>query len=434
MTQIENENNINKSQSYWEQSQESIDSAKFNETRFPKTAIEKAYYSAFYAAHSLLALRGEFPDTHKDTNHKLRNVFCKPGMLDVDDYNILDQLETSRKKATYDTDIVYSPEDAKLCTQASEKLVTSILILREKELLQKFSEKEIPETKIDTTTLGQSIDQENESSELPFEQKFAEFPEQEISLPSEQRNMDPVRQAAQKISAVDGLDKSADGFSVIEGADVTEQHEKYLRDAVKGKQEIQETETANNTQESKTKTIRVGEYVNIETPNGNKMRGKVSKISENSVTIRNGRADLEIDTKVVKDKSWKVTPTAPISKTQTLEFAQQKAKEIMGPAAVAAGAENGRTYSGKIIGKTETYAIQSLNSNSAILHRLEDLSKAEKDGKGQIKVTEGQDFTIARDSLGVVSITPYNREREEKEKERTKKLQRGSQQVGTHVR
>jgi uncharacterized protein (UPF0332 family) len=433
MVTSRDENNIKKSQSYWEQSQEAIDSAKFNESRFPKTAIEKAYYSAFYAAHSLLALRGEFPDTHKETNNRLRKVFCEPGMLETDDYKILDQLETNRKKATYDTDIVYSSEDAQICTQASEKFVTSISNLREKELSQKLTEKKIPETKIDTVNIEQSIEQESESPDLPSEQGPAGLVEQEILLPSEQRNMEPVRQAAQKISAVGGLDKSADGFSVVEGADVTEQHEKYLRDAINGKQEIQEAETANNTQQSGGKSlVRVGEYVNIETPSGNKLSGTIRKISKNSVTLRSGRADIEIDTKIVKEKNWKVTPTAPISKTQTLKFAQQKAKEIMGPATVAAGAENGRTYSGKIIGKTETYAIQSLNSNSAVLHRLEDLSKAEKDGKGQIKVVEGENVSVTRDALGVVSISPYDREREEKE--RTKKLQRGSQQVGSYAR
>jgi hypothetical protein len=190
-------------------------------------------------------------------------------------------------------------------------------------------------------------------------------------------------------------------------------------------------ETMNNTRQGAEGKIAVGERVEVEMSRDKKMTGKITKIGENSMTVQSGRVKLEIDHRTAKEKGWKIKPAPPIPKSKTLEFAQGKAKEILGPAAVVAGAGNGRTYSGKIVGMTEAYAIQSLNNNSAVLHKLEDLAKAEKDGKGQIKIREGESLSVVRDSLGVVSVSPYDREREEKEKERQKRLQRGSQQVGS---
>jgi uncharacterized protein (UPF0332 family) len=408
MTQFEHNDfdmeNRKKSQSYWELSHESLKTAKFTEVDFPKNAIENAYYSAFYAAHSLLALRGVFPKTHEGVSHKLKELFCNSTSLASDEYKILGNLEESRMKATYKLGIKYSAEDAQIRVKKADIFFKAIEKLRKKELIQEID------------------GQENENS----------FPDTQILQEnvSEPQSIDTVRQAAQKISEIEGISKSADGISVVAGADISETQEKYLRDAVKGKQEIQEAETMNNNRGIEN-IISVGQRVSLETSNKNRLTGEITKVEGNSITIKAGRSELTLDKKTIKANGWEMNPVSPVPKTKTLEFAKARAKEIMGPSAAVAGAANGRRYSGKIVGMTEAYAIQSLNSNSAILHKLEDLSKAEKDGKGQIKVREGESLSIARDSFGVVSLTPYDSEREKKEKERQKQLQRGSQQVGS---
>jgi hypothetical protein len=248
-----------------------------------------------------------------------------------------------------------------------------------------------------------------------------------------QQNMEPARQAAQKISDIGGIDKSADRFSVVEGTDVTEHYEKYLRDAVKGKQEIQEAETMNNAKQG-TATLAKGERINIKMSGDKKVSGEITNIRDGNITLRSGQVETRIDSQIIKNRGWKIEPAPPIPQNKTMAFAQQKAKEIMGPSTVAKGAGNNKTYSGKIVELTGGYAIQAINANAAILHKLEDLSKAEKDGKGQIKIQIGESISVARDAFGVVSISPYNKEREEKELERQRKLQRGSQQVGSRSR
>jgi hypothetical protein len=279
-------------------------------------------------------------------------------------------------------------------------------------------------------------------AEVEVEVEVEVEPETEAELsaslpdsPSEQRNMEPVRQAAQKISAVGSMDKSADGLSVVEGADITDTQEKYVRDTVAGKQEIQEAETANNASQSNSKFagIQTGERVSIETLKGNTLTGKLLKKDKDEISIQTGpERVVRVSEKIVKTNNWKVKSAPPLKKEQTIEYAQIKAKSIMGESTLAAGAENGKTYNGKIIGVTAGYAIQAVNRDTAILHKLENLAKAEKDGKGEIKIKEGENLSIARDSFGVVSIeTLESFEKKQKELEREKKLQRGSQQVGS---
>jgi ribosome maturation factor RimP len=168
-------------------------------------------------------------------------------------------------------------------------------------------------------------------------------------------------------------------------------------------------ETANSMQQAATKKkVGIGERINIETSNGEEMSGKIVKIGKDTITLRNGCVDIKIDLKVVKEMGWKITAAPPIPENKTIEFACEKAKEIMGPATVAFGAKNDSTYSGKIVGLTEGYAIQAINDRTAVLHRLKNFAKGGKDAKGQIKVREGENLKITRDSFGVVSVAPYH--------------------------
>jgi hypothetical protein len=88
-------------------------------------------------------------------------------------------------------------------------------------------------------------------------------------------------------------------------------------------------------------------------------------------------------------------------------------------------AQDKGTFKGEIIGKTPTYAIQKVNGETAILHRLKDLETAQ-DKSSQELIKEGQEVSIVKDEAGV-AITPWNKEREEREKVREHQKSRGSQ-------
>ena len=97
----------------------------------------------------------------------------------------------------------------------------------------------------------------------------------------------------------------------------------------------------------------------------------------------------------------------------------------------------GETYKGVIVEKTQTFEIQKVNAETAILHRLKDLELREKDGQGvPLKenedfhlIQEGKEVSITRESLekGGVVIEAWDREKEERQKVRELERSRGSQ-------
>jgi hypothetical protein len=99
-------------------------------------------------------------------------------------------------------------------------------------------------------------------------------------------------------------------------------------------------------------------------------------------------------------------------------------------------AKGKETYKGVIVEKTPTFAIQKVNGETAVLHRLKDLEMKEKDGHGIPKenedfslIQEGKEVSITRESLekGGVTIQPWDREVEERQKIRELERSRGSQ-------
>jgi len=122
-----------------EKSQEALRAAKFNKTDFPETAIEKAYYSTFYAAHSLLALREIEPKSHEGVNHKLGEVFAQTGLLPKEIFKTLGVLENNREKATYNLAVRYTAEDAHERIERAEIFINAIENLIKKELAKEVS-------------------------------------------------------------------------------------------------------------------------------------------------------------------------------------------------------------------------------------------------------------------------------------------------------
>jgi hypothetical protein len=115
----------------------------------------------------------------------------------------------------------------------------------------------------------------------------------------------------------------------------------------------------------------------------------------------------------------------PLKREQTKTFAQNQARNLMGENSNIFFAQDTGVYKGEIIGKTPTYAIQKVNGETAILHRLKDLeSVQDKDSQGLLR--EGQEVSITKDEAGV-SITPWSKEREDREKVRERQKSRGAQ-------
>jgi uncharacterized protein (UPF0332 family) len=188
-----------KTDSYWKMAREAIKGAKFAESDFPKIAISEAYYGAFYAAHSLLALRDVYPKSHEGVNNKLGERFCKTNLLSTEDFRILGRLQENREKAVYGPGINYSSEDAHKRIQMAEIFLGAIEKLREKELSQ--------ETEAD---------------------------------------MAEVQSAESKASLVQGLNKSADGSTSVEGRDIGYEEEGYVAAADQVKYESQQARSADN--------------------------------------------------------------------------------------------------------------------------------------------------------------------------------------------
>ncbi|MDR3264407.1 MAG: HEPN domain-containing protein [Synergistaceae bacterium] len=122
---------------YMEKSRSALDAAKYTESNFPGTAVEKAYYSVFYAAHSLLALRGVKPKSHEGVNHKLGELFTKTGLLPKEIFRLLRDLEVSREKATYDLAESYTTEEAHERILKAEVFINAVKRLTEDEKRRK---------------------------------------------------------------------------------------------------------------------------------------------------------------------------------------------------------------------------------------------------------------------------------------------------------
>jgi hypothetical protein len=151
------------------------------------------------------------------------------------------------------------------------------------------------------------------------------------------------------------------------------------------------------------------------------LTGKVAASDERTVTLQCGGKKIP----AIREKgSFFEAP--PLKREQTKAFAQTQARKLMGENSNVFFAQDKGLYKGEIIGKTPTYAIQKVNSETAVLHRLKDLKSATFEiaqDKGLIR--EGQEVGIVKDETGV-SVTPWSKEREEKEKVRERQKSRGA--------
>jgi hypothetical protein len=246
---------------------------------------------------------------------------------------------------------------------------------------------------------------------------------------TEQVNMAEVQAAEMKASVIQGLDRSADGNTQIEGQDIGYAEEGYVAAADQVKYEAQRARTADGEQKGQEKSEepvspKIGQRVTFQPRNTEtKLTGKVVDMDENTVTLLCGRATIP----ALRDKGAFTEARDP-DPTHTKEYARERAQKHVGEhGGVFLAKGRDATYKGVIAELTPTFAIQKVNSETAILHRLKDLEAKEKDGNGLIR--EGQEVSITKEGpeKGGVSIEPWDQDREERQKVREQERSRGSQ-------
>lgn len=251
--------------------------------------------------------------------------------------------------------------------------------------------------------------------EVLQEEALFNAPEHEPQNP-ELPNMAEVQAAESKASLIHSLDKSADGISAVEGKDIGYIEESYVTAANEVKYEAQEARTANIEAQS----LKVGQRVTFQSKDKGssvKLTGIVEQIEAKTITLKCGSMSIP----VVKE-SGTFSLASSVSKEHTREFAKERALQALGAKGKVLLARHKGTYSGKIIGKTPTFAIQKINDNTAVLHRLKDLESKEKDAQDLIK--EGEELTIVRDGMGV-SLSRLEPGARNNDKVRTQQKTRG---------
>jgi hypothetical protein len=258
----------------------------------------------------------------------------------------------------------------------------------------------------------------------------AQTKEQEMSQ-IQGPNMMEVQAAEMKASIVQGLDKSADGSTHVEGQDIGYVEEGYMAAADQVKYEAQRARTADGetkAQEAEKReesiSPKIGQRVEFQA-HGTKTKlvGKVVDMDDDTVTLQSGRALIP----ALRDKGT-FTEAPELKATHTKQYAKEQAQKHVGEqGSVFLAKGRGATYKGAIVELTPTFAIQKVNSETAILHRLKDLETKEKDGDGLIR--EGQEVSIAKEEpeKGGVTIESWNQEKEERQKVRELERSRGSQ-------
>jgi hypothetical protein len=252
--------------------------------------------------------------------------------------------------------------------------------------------------------------------------------EQEKEPQQQGPNMTEVQEAEMKASIIQGLIKSADGLSHVEGKDIGQAEEEYVVAAGQVRYEAQRARTADSEIKGRgdesaqtLKEPHIGQRVSFH-PHGSsktKLIGSVIKTDERTVTLKCGSKKIP----AIREKG-NFFEAPPLKREQTKEFAKNQACQLMGSNANVFFAQDKGIYKGGIIGMTPTYAIQKVNGETAILHRLKDLQSQDKNAHGLVR--ESNEVSIVKDENGV-SVAPRDKEREEKVKTRELQKSRGSQ-------
>jgi hypothetical protein len=124
------------------------------------------------------------------------------------------------------------------------------------------------------------------------------------------------------------------------------------------------------------------------------LTGKVTDVSDTTVTLLSGRAEIP----VMRDQGT-FSEAPELDTTQTLEYAQELARQHTGTNGMVFVAGGERTYNGHIVEMTPTFLIQKVEEGVAVLHRLKDLGQ-----ENEAKLQKGQNVVINKEA-GKVMVT-----------------------------
>jgi hypothetical protein len=129
-----------------------------------------------------------------------------------------------------------------------------------------------------------------------------------------------------------------------------------------------------------------------------KLTGEIVEVTDTTIMLRAGRATIP----VIRDKGTFSDAPAP-DRTETLEYAQELARQHTGAEGVVFVASGDRTYKGPIIEMTPTFLIQEVREGMAALHRLKDLGQ-----ENETKLQKGQNIMINKEAGKVMVSVGYD--------------------------
>ena len=363
---------------FFQKAFQALNSAKKTLEDDQENAVNRSHQSMFFAASGILALKGvKGIKTHQEVMDKFEELFVKTGLLEEELGRELERVENLGHKADYDPNITFSHQEAQEQIEKAEHFLSAV------------------------------------------EQVIGLNQERQIDLP----NIAEVQAAESKASMIQSLDKSADGMSMVEGKDVNYIEEGYMLAANEVKYEAQQARTANAEAQTK-ESFKIGDRVVFQ-PHAakSKVTGTITATNEEKdgnkkVTLKSGPLSI-----TVSDDKGTFSKAPSIEKEGSKEYAKDLAMKALGPEGKVLLARNKGAYTGPIIGMTSTFAIQKVNENTAVLHRLKDLQTQDKDAQGLIR--EGEDLTIVKDGTGV-SISRTEARDRDNDKVRSQQKTRGS--------
>ena len=363
---------------FFQKAFQALNSAKKTLEDDQENAVNRSHQSMFFAASGILALKGvKDIKTHQEVMDKFEELFVKTGLLEEELGRELERVENLGHKADYDPNITFSHQEAQEQIEKAEHFLSAV------------------------------------------EQVIGLNQERQIDLP----NIAEVQAAESKASMIQSLDKSADGMSMVEGKDVNYIEEGYMLAANEVKYEAQQARTANAEAQTK-EGFKIGDRVVFQ-PHAakSKVTGTITATNEEKdgnkkVTLKSGPLSI-----TVSDDKGTFSKAPSIEKEGSKEYAKDLAMKALGPEGKVLLARNKGAYTGPIIGMTSTFAIQKVNENTAVLHRLKDLQTQDKDAQGLIR--EGEDLTIVKDGTGV-SISRTEARDRDNDKVRSQQKTRGS--------
>ena len=355
---------------FFQKALKALNSAKKTLEDDPENAANRSHQSMFFAASGILALKGiKDIKTHQEVINKFEELLVKTGLVEEEIGKELERTESLSHEADYDPNVTFSHQEAREQIEKAERFLSAVEQVMEPE--------------------------QTNQRDLP--------------------NMADVQAAESKASMIQSLDKSADGMSMVEGKDVNYTEEGYMVAANEVKYEAQQARTAHA--EAQAQGFKEGQRLTYQ--NGDvKITGTYKGEDESSVTMKCGRWTFSI----AKGKGT-FTEAPSATKESSKEYAKDLAMKQLGPNGKTLLARNKGTFTGPIIGVTSTFAIQQVNEDTAVLHRLKDLQTQDKDAQGLIK--EGEDLTIVKDGLGV-SISRTEARDRDNDRVRTQQKTRGS--------